>query len=204
MSHYELPEPITTSEFKEKYGGWPISIINESLAPAELQSARYTEAIKVKFPHLSVKMIYRKVRHIVFILYGASQLDYERMIRRTHEPVLAFKNGYKVFNFNSVPRNVLAEIDEKLSAPPPYTEQAVAIQPAEAIQPAVAIQPAWNEIEEARKKLEEERKAFEMEKLKFSLTLKMKLFDEEIEKFKTQFFTQDELVNIRKMIDERF
>jgi hypothetical protein len=200
MSHpyYAMTDTITNSGFKEKHGGWAISHINEIWGSPETISARYTDAIKVKFPHLSVKMICRKYHHIIFILYGASQLDFERMVTRTHEPIGIFKNGFKLFNFRSLPNNVLAETDEKLSAPPPYTEEQAPIQP------VAPIQPAWNEVQEARKKLEEERKAFEIEKLKFSLTLKMKLFDEEIEKFKTQFFTQDELVNIRKMINERF
>jgi hypothetical protein len=185
---------ITPWEFKEKHGGWAISTWNSNLSSFEVLTNKYNKVIKVNYPHLSVKMVHREGEFISFILYGASQLDFERMTTRTHEPIGTFPNGFKLYNFFAVKGFRLIPLDEKLS-PPPYTEQPEQPEPIEA---------AWNEIEEARKQLEEERKALENEKIKMKMQAKMMLFDEEVAKFKMQFFTQDELVCIRKMIDERF
>ncbi len=190
---------MTTTEFKDKHGGWPIVAINPTRATLPNITRQYTKTIQENYPHLSVTAIHRSFDKLFFVLHGASSLEYQRFTTRTCDPLLTFQSGHTLRNFVPVYENYLIKLDEMMS-PPAYTEQPQ--QPQQ--EPKDALAAAWKEIEDAKKQLEEDKKQFEEQQIKMKLLAKIMLFDEEIAKFKQQFFTQDELVSIRKTIDERF
>ena len=195
---------MTATEFKEKHGEWLVIHRNDEWNSLYKITHKYTEAVKVNYPHLSLTVIHNDndKQTLYMLLGGATSLEYQRFLTRTGEPLLTLKSGYKVFNFKAPIGNQIDRMNEKLSAqelPPAYTEEP---QPQQ--EPKDALAAAWKEIEEAKKQIEEAKKQIEEEKIKMKLRAKMTLFDEEIAKFKQQFFTQDELVCIRKTFDERF
>jgi hypothetical protein len=199
----------TTTEFKDKHGGWPIAAMCATASPLTIIAGHFARGIQRIDPKLSITAISRNEKTIFFVLYGASSLEYEQFTKRTGEPLMTFPNGFKVFNFFKVYEYMLPKLDAMISppAPPAYTEKPQQEQPQQE-QPQQqandALASAWKEIEEARKQIEESKQQIEEEKMKMKLRAKMMLFDEEMAKFKQQFFTQDELVSIRKTFDERF
>jgi len=203
---FTVETTTTTTEFKDKHGGWPIAAMCATASPLTIIAGHFARGIQRIDPKLSITAISRNEKTIFFVLYGASSLEYEQFTKRTGEPLMTFPNGFKVFNFFKVYEYMLPKLDAMMS-PPAYTEKPQQEQPQQE-QPQQeandALASAWKEIEEARKQLEEAKKQFEEQQIKMKLRAKMMLFDEEIAKFKQQFFTQEELVSIRKTIDERF
>jgi hypothetical protein len=201
---FTVSADMTATEFKNKHGGWPLGVRCGSSAPLSSLTGQFTRGIQKIYPAISITAIYHTDTMAFFVMYGASSLEYEQFTKRTGEALLTFPNGYKIFNFVKPHDYILTKMDVKMS-PPAYTEKPQQEQPQqeqpqqEQVKDAVA--SAWKEIEEARKQIEEERKQIEEEKIKMKLRAKMSLFDEEVAKFKQQFFTQEELVSIRKTFD---
>ena len=200
----ETPIEMTATEFKNKHGGWALGLRCDSRTTLHTLTGQFTRGIQKIYPEISIVAIYQTDTMKFFVLYGASSLQYEQFTKRTGETLMTFPNGYKIFNFVKPHDYILPKLDFKMS-PPAYTEKPQQEQPQqeqpqqEQVKDAVA--SAWKEIEQARKQIEEERKQIEEEKIKMKLRAKMSLFDEEVAKFKQQFFTQEELVSIRKTFD---
>ena len=205
---FTVSAEMTATEFKNKHGGWPLGLRNGSSAPLNSLTGQFTRGIQQIYPAMSITAIYKTDTMIFFVLHGASSLQYEQLTKRTGEALMTFYSGFKIFNFVKPHDYILPKLDFKMS-PPAYTEktqeqqhhqeQPHKEQPQQEAKDAVA--SAWKEIEQARKQIEEERKQIEEEKIKMKLRAKMSLFDEEVAKFKQQFFTQEELVSIRKTFD---
>jgi len=195
---FTVSDEMTATEFKNKHGGYPIGVFSSTRVHLAQITRGWTEELQKTYPQMSLEAINRSETTIFLLLRGASSLQYEQFHKRSGEALMTFSNGYKIFNFISLTGWHIRKMDKKIS-PPEYTENPPQEQPQQEAKDALA--SAWKEIEAARKKIEEERKQIEAEKIKMTLRAKMSLFDEEIAKFKQQFFTQEELVSIRKTFD---